>query len=142
MKALSIRAPWWWYILYAGKDIENRSWATGQRGLVYLHASKSMPQAETRAEMAEAARIAGLPLAAQPTFGQLQEHAGCLVGSVEVVDCVTASESPWFFGRCGFVLRNPVAFAQPVPCKGALSWFDVPAIGEARPQAEGNLRLF
>mgnify|MGYP006363525131 CR=1 FL=1 len=34
MKALSIRAPWWWAILYAGKDIENREWATRFRGPV------------------------------------------------------------------------------------------------------------
>ena len=26
MKALSIRQPWAWLILHAGKDIENRDW--------------------------------------------------------------------------------------------------------------------
>ena len=28
MKALSIRQPWAWAILHAGKDIENRDWRT------------------------------------------------------------------------------------------------------------------
>jgi hypothetical protein len=40
MKALSVRAPWWWYILHGGKDIENRDWPTRVRGRVLIHASK------------------------------------------------------------------------------------------------------
>jgi hypothetical protein len=31
-----------------------------------------------------------------------------------------------FFGRYGFQLRNPVAFAEPIPFKGALGFFEVP----------------
>ena len=40
MKALSVRAPWWWAILHCGKDIENRDWYTNFRGTIYLHAGK------------------------------------------------------------------------------------------------------
>ena len=57
---------------------------------------------------------------------QMRPHGGHIVGKVDIVDCVTESESPWFFGRHGFVLANPVAFARPVPCKGALGFFTVP----------------
>ena len=39
MKALSVRAPWWWAILH-GKPVENRDWQTNYRGEVLLHASK------------------------------------------------------------------------------------------------------
>jgi hypothetical protein len=43
MKAISLRAPWWWFVLYAGKRIENRAgarWAReSYRGSVLLHAS-------------------------------------------------------------------------------------------------------
>ena len=46
MKALSIRQPWAWLILNAGKDIENRSWYTSVRGRVLIHASKGMTLAE------------------------------------------------------------------------------------------------
>lgn len=35
MKALSIRQPWAWLILHAGKDIENRVWQTRFRGELY-----------------------------------------------------------------------------------------------------------
>lgn len=41
MKALSIRQPWAWCIIYAGKDIENRTWATQYRGPVLIHAAKT-----------------------------------------------------------------------------------------------------
>ena len=39
MKALSVRAPWWWAILH-GKPVENREWYTNVRGRIVLHASK------------------------------------------------------------------------------------------------------
>jgi hypothetical protein len=39
MKALSVRAPWWWAILH-GKPVENRDWYTNMRGRIYLHAIK------------------------------------------------------------------------------------------------------
>ena len=55
---------------------------------------------------------------------------GGIIGSVEIVDCVTESKSPWFFGRYGFVLRNPVALPFR-PFKGMLGFFDVPELPEA-----------
>lgn len=138
-KALSIRAPWWWAILHMGKDIENRGWPTGYRGPVLVHASSWWRPEEGMEDVQEAAsimRCTGFrPLdsafpqdeAGQPirhlTPGMLKASAGCIVGMVEIVDCVSQSARPWFFGRFGFVLRNPVAFAQPIPCKGALSFF-------------------
>jgi hypothetical protein len=62
---------------------------------------------------------------ALPPFEELQR--GGIVGSVELVDCVTeeSASSGWFFGRYGFVLRDP----KPLPFrpfKGMLGFFDVP----------------
>ncbi len=56
----------------------------------------------------------------------MRQSCGCIVGKVDIVDCVASSKSRWFFGRYGFVLANPVAFATPVPCKGMLGFFNVP----------------
>ncbi len=54
---------------------------------------------------------------------------GAIVGTVEVVDCVTESESPWFVGEFGFVLRRPIAPLCPIRVKGALGFWQVtPAI--------------
>ena len=117
MKALSIRQPWAWHILNSGKDIENRDWPTGFRGRVLIHASKGM----TRAEYEDGQD----PLWARggPTIERLER--GGIVGSVEIVDCVAVSDSPWFFGRFGFVLRDPKPLPF-VPWKGQLGFFDVP----------------
>lgn len=121
MKALSIRQPWAWLILHAGKDIENRDWATKVRGLILIHAGKGM----TRDEYEDAADCydpgdIGPDL---PPFEALER--GGIVGQVEIVDCVTESRSPWFFGKHGFVLANakPLPFR---PWRGELGFFEVP----------------
>src|ERR1700735_3480641 len=114
MKALSVRAPWWWFILHGGKDIENRDWPTKFRGTVYLHVGKWWNDDEV-ADAAEDAQIMyqkandhGIGLV--EGWESLREFGGCLVGKVDIVDCVTESDSPWFVGDYGFVLANPVAF--------------------------------
>lgn len=127
MKALSIRQPWAWAILAAGKDIENRDWSTGFRGPVLIHASKGMTQAEYE-DFCETCRMARRAARAVgyvhiPDFDELQR--GGIVGRAEIVDCVSEHSSPWFFGTYGFVLKNP----QTLPFrlfKGALGFFDVP----------------
>ena len=123
--ALSIRQPWAWAILHAGKDIENRDWPTKFRGPVCIHAPKGMTNSEFDGfvDLARAMYRAGswngpfIPERKALSFG------GGIVGTAEIVDCVDHSSSPWFFGTWGFVLANtrPVDF---IPCKGALGFFD------------------
>jgi len=120
VKALSIRQPWAWLILHAGKDVENRTWATHFRCRVLIHASKGM----TRQEYDEACWFMGeldIDYSAMPLFGELER--GGIVGEVEIVDCVTESDSPWFAGPHGFVLRNAKSLPFQ-PCKGALGFFN------------------
>jgi hypothetical protein len=128
MKALSIRAPWWWFILHAGKDIENRDWPTKFRGTVYVHASKWW----SKSAVIEDAHVAmdcyeraDVPCKAEMKWEAMKARGGCIVGTVDIVDCVSESKSPWFFGQYGFVLANPRALPEPIPCKGALGFFDV-----------------
>ena len=47
---------------------------------------------------------------------------GGIIGSVEVVDVVSASASPWFFGPRGLVLRDPVP-CEFIPAVGQLGYF-------------------
>ena len=62
------------------------------------------------------------PDVALPEPGRF-EHGG-LVGSVELVDCVTEHTSSWFFGTYGFVLRDAhVAPFRPFP--GRLGLFRI-----------------
>jgi len=135
MRALSIRQPWASLILKAGKDIENREWPTKYRGRILVHAAKGM----TRAEHEDAIAFAVEAIRADPRNADATKKVtlrelgfafddlprGGIVGSVEIVDCVRTSDSPWFVGSYGFVLRDP----QPLPFtpwKGQLGFFDVP----------------
>lgn len=128
MKALSVRSPWWWFILHAGKDIENRDWPTRFRGRIYLHAGKWFNEEEVYYDWMFGAGLVTKPdcFPSGIELDDLKRSCGCIVGKVDIVDCVMLSSSPWFFGKYGFVLRNPVIFAQPIPFKGMLGFFEVP----------------
>lgn len=118
--ALSIRQPWAWAIINAGKDVENRDWKTKFRGPVCIHAAKKA----ARHEYEDAAFFMHFDLYPQVVAPLTMDvDYGGIIGVAEIVDCVEASDSPWFFGRYGFVLRNarPVDFIQ---VKGALGFFD------------------
>jgi len=64
-----------------------------------------------------------IPNPKMPSIETLRAQCGGIVGEVDIVDCVTESESPWFFGDYGFVLANPKPMPLQ-PCKGALKFFD------------------
>jgi len=125
-KGLSVRAPWWWFILHGGKDVENRTRPTSFRGTVCLHASawwRTWEALETMHDFGKLAERAGAPMVTMPV---VRPYGGCIVGTVDIIDCVSESASPWFFGPYGYVLSNPVSFAEPIPCKGMLGFFTVP----------------
>ena len=131
MLALSLRSPWWWFVLHGGKDIENRDWPTKVRGRVYIHASKWFVKHEIHTDWRFCRSVAPRDISATkpaPTWEDLKAVGGHIVGTVEIVDCVRDSASPWFFGEYGFVLRDPVALTTPIPCKGSLGFFrpDIP----------------
>lgn len=115
MKALSIMQPWAWLIAAGHKDIENRGWSTFYRGEVLIHAGKRFdPDYLDEGP----SLLWDWPDIQQPdTF-----DTGGIIGIAEIVDCVTSSPSPWFFGPFGFVIRNarPLPFR---PCRGQLGFF-------------------
>ncbi|WP_176083149.1 ASCH domain-containing protein [Martelella sp. HB161492] len=121
--AISIRQPWTHCIMELGKDIENRNWKTNFRGRICIHAALGMTRDEHADCLATVAAINRLfpdRVMTVPTRANLQR--GGIIGTVEIVDCVSDSDSPWFFGKYGFVLRDP----QPVPfipARGALGLF-------------------
>jgi len=113
-RALTIRQPWASAIFLAGKDIENRS--RPMRGAVgrtiAIHASAQIGRNATEALERIAAR-SGVEL-------RLDElPRGAIVGVVRVVAIVETSTSPWFEGRYGLELANPVAI-DPIGCLGRL----------------------
>lgn len=134
--ALSVRQPWAWAIIHAGKDIENRSWnpqnpALRQRGRIAIHAAKGM----TKGEYLDAAELMldDLGITCPPAAELLR---GGIIGTVEISGAVRKSASPWFFGPVGLVLRAPQPCAF-VPAKGQLSFFrwSPDAVGAPSPPA-------
>lgn len=124
MKALSIRQPWAWLIIHGGKDIENRSWHTKYRGRFLVHASQGMTRGEYDEALDLVHDIGSMELYQRfPSFNALQR--GGIIGSVELVDSLDTSDSPWYMGQKAFLLTDP----KPLPftlLKGRLSFFEVP----------------
>lgn len=118
IKAISVRQPWAWAIVHAGKDIENRDWPTRFRGPVCIHAAKGASQSEL---LAASRFMHGIGVGRVPRIPDMER--GGIIGVAEIVDCVEASASPWFMGRYGFVLANvrPVPF---ITVRGALGFFN------------------
>jgi hypothetical protein len=142
--ALSIRQPWAFGVIHAGKPVENRSWkqpnpALRFRGPVCIHASRGM----TRAEYEDAEDVFDYAGAILPPAHELMR--GGIIGVVEVVDIVRKDglgdqlrNSPWFFGPVALVLANPhpVDF---IPCAGQLGFFEWRRGGQAEPPARWML---
>lgn len=124
MPALSIQQPWAWLIIHAGKDIENRSWRTNFRGRILVHAGKSLDSQslDEVGQIIHDGQIIPENLKPLPLAHELE--CGGVVGSVDIVDCVTTSASPWFCGPYGFVLANPKPLRF-IPCRGRLGIFNV-----------------
>ena len=130
MKALSLRQPWAWLIAKGIKDVENRTWKTSRRGRIYIHAGKST-------EMIVQG-IGDLWIMRRLTIEQAFEYReaklvrGAIIGEVDIVDCRFRFGddndnlySKWAEpGLYGFVLANAVLYEKPVPCRGALGFFE------------------
>jgi len=128
--ALSIRQPWASLIILAGKDIENRNWLTYTRGPILIHAAKAMTIKEYREAIEFACSIDDDRTMSLWASGVLEFNKlprGGIIGSANLVDCVRRSESPWFQGPNGFVLRDPKPLPF-VPFKGVLGFFEVPGV--------------
>jgi len=132
MKALSLLQPWAFLMANGHKNIENRSWFTNFRGPVLIHASKgwdkeNFPTApiDKNGKQFFVPRRKDLPWPeSMPEFVQDFERGG-IVGIMTITDCVYESDSPWFFGRYGFTVKDarPLPF---VPCKGMYNFWKVP----------------
>jgi len=124
--ALSIRQPWAWAILNSNKRHENRTWSTRYRGPILIHAAKGLTRDEYKSFLMfyEHEINYGPPYPPScPPMAALER--GGIVGRARIVDCVKASDSPWFGGPYAFVLDDvhPMPF---IPYRGELGLFEVP----------------
>ena len=150
MKAITVRQPWAWAIMHAGKDVENRTRniAGSYRGPLVIHAGL---QHDFDADICALAPDAP---GRRGRYRRNQWTYGAAVGVVDLADAHTASViggcgylqhdcpehgtcrhhcSEWAFGPnpAGgwfhhLVLANPRPFPRPIPYKGALGLWNFP----------------
>jgi hypothetical protein len=89
MKALSLWQPWAQLLVSGQKAIETRSWATGYRGLVLIHAAKMWGHDE----QVEALRN---PFINRAIEQESEMPLGAFVGVVTLVGCARIAEQPSF----------------------------------------------
>jgi len=135
-RALTIRQPWATLIMLGRKRFETRSKTTTRRGRVFIHAATTMGPAERAAAVREGLDPDALP-------------RGAILGSVEIVasipavmlvdkygqtlnvgaDTLSAAErrcGDFAPGRWAWKLEAVEQLPRPVPCAGALSFWEVP----------------
>jgi hypothetical protein len=109
---LTVQQPWASAILHARKDVENRSWSTNYRGRLWIHAGL------------KTARVDHDRWAAQHDLWVPEEPLprAVILGSVELVDVVRDSDSPWAIrGKYHWILRRPMLLERPAEWTGRLA---------------------
>jgi hypothetical protein len=120
MKALTIRQPWVWAILEAGKRIENRPRVTHYRGPVYIHAGVATPNWQPLADVES--RCGRYP---DP---EVLDY-GVIVAKAEIVACVWSDvmAPPWGEPQCyHWHLDNVRRLRKPIAVRGQLGLWNYP----------------
>lgn len=126
--AISIRQPWAWLILHAGKDIENRSWKLPERFIgqrVLIHAGKAISPGYVADVFGSLGHTGIEPPGRSITYPGLKRRTGGIVGSCIFVGCTRDSNSPWAFpGEWHWQIAEPRV--EPFrPLRGQLGFFPV-----------------
>jgi hypothetical protein len=139
LRILTVRQPWAWSIIHAGKTVENRSRSLGPyRGPVLIHASSQIDTdaVATPSRIHPEFRTAAAAYTEQntdPLKGSPWMLTGHIIGVVDLVDVHDPTDplfgltgchgdcTPWSeMGQFHLVLENPRALADPIPHTGGL----------------------
>jgi hypothetical protein len=113
---LTVRQPWAWAIIHAGKDVENRGWTPRRTGRLLIHAGKGVDK-----DAFGALAAFGIEVPAEAAAG------GLIIGAVEVTGWARDSPSRWAVpGQWHWLLADPRPAARPLPCRGWLNVFAPP----------------
>lgn len=148
MKAITVKQPWSSLIVHGIKDIENCTWPCpkkyiGQR--VLIHSGLDKRGGWTLNHDQAGALYQSKSILHSTDFDNLP--FGSIIGSVEIVDCTFNHSSIWAEKSKGisvgghvtdekepiiynWVLANPILFANPIPAKGKLSFWEYSGVIE------------
>lgn len=131
MKAITLMSPWAWAIIHAGKDVENRTWTTGHRGTIWVHAGLR----EDETAQATPAILSAMAKASAH-FLRHMDLRGYVLGTVQIARVHHANDcrkpdgtlcSPWALPDMHhWELVNPVPFACPFPERGKQGLWEAP----------------
>ena len=144
IRGLSLTQPWATLVAIGAKKVETRSWGTRYRGRVAIHAAKGFPTYAralaghnrwARAALAEAGYgiTRALPLGAIIAVATLADVRGTGPNELQpagwIFDLIGQEQA---FGdysprRFGWFLEDVQPLANPIPCRGALGLWEVPA---------------
>jgi hypothetical protein len=147
IKALSVRQPHAWGLIYGPKRVENRTWHTNHRGPTLIHAASSTRPYEDHGAAFWNYLYPGVSdlLRTEPDHPDavFRPHFGCLYGLGDLIDCVPVeyleawaddydelewheAQKPYIEGPQCWIFENPRPI-KPVPYRGRTLLFDVPA---------------
>lgn len=120
MKALTLWQPWATLIVLGPKRIENRTWLPstfliGQR--IAIHAGKRCDGHAVLDHEETLVRILG---------GYKDLPSGAILGTARLVGTTRHSTDPWFTGPVGWILDDVRPLSEPLPCKGAQGFWNIP----------------
>src|SRR5258708_38973879 len=102
MQALTVRQPFADDIINGRKPIEYRRWPTDYRGLLLIHAARTLDCRATRGT---------------------KYRTQAIVGMVELVDCIKDTLNP---NSYLWILSNPFPFQHPIHCRGNIMLWTPP----------------
>ena len=128
LRALTVRQPWAWALIYGGKTTENRSSLWRHRGPLLVHAGMALSHAGM-ADPAVRAAFADWRAAhggAEPVLDR-----GVFLGLVTLTDAHWETGgccAPWGMrGQVHLSVADPVALPEPIPATGRLGLWDPPS---------------
>lgn len=125
-KVLTVKQPYASLLVGGVKDVENRSRRTNYRGTVLIHAGARMHDVVSFLRNRHEFTVEEITIMTQVNEVEENDLFGCIVGSVEIVDCVQDSTSPWAErGQWHWACRNAKVFDRPIRnVKGRLGLWD------------------
>jgi hypothetical protein len=130
VKALTLKRPWAWAIIHAGKRVENRTWkptADILRGDWFaIHAGKGW---DLDGHMFIHQQITtDVPTEFRDPQGIVAvcRCEGIMASTMGLIRAGMEDQVKWFCGPVGWVLRDVIP-VHPVPCRGAQMLWEVPA---------------